>query len=82
MNAKEFVKEGIKNTIGENIEELGIENTAQALANNHFNNKKGLDPRDADEVPATIPTIFESSSASLGSKPFLMASLYTSRFVC
>ena len=37
--AKEFVKEGIKNTIGENIEELGIENTAQALANNHFNNK-------------------------------------------
>ena len=37
--AKEFVKAGIKNTIGENIEELGIENTTQAIANNYFNSK-------------------------------------------
>ncbi|MFN8296742.1 MAG: hypothetical protein U0T69_11135 [Chitinophagales bacterium] len=36
--AKEFVKGAIKNSIGENIEELGIENTTQAVANNVFNN--------------------------------------------
>ena len=37
--AKEFVSGAIKNTIGENIEELGIENTIQAIANNYFNNQ-------------------------------------------
>lgn len=51
--AKEFVSGAIKNTIGENIEELGIESTTQAIANNHFNNQisetdmvdSGLDDR-------------------------------------